>query len=45
MEEKQFIKYIVSEGKISKGASKAEFQNYDTEEDTPVNIDKIEGDI
>jgi hypothetical protein len=45
MEEKQFIQYIVSEGKISKGASKAEFQNYDTEEGTLVNIDKIEGDI
>jgi hypothetical protein len=45
MEEKQFIQYIVSEGKISKDASKAEFQNYDTEEETSVNIDKIEGDI
>ena len=45
MEEKQFINYIVSEGKISKGA-KAELQNYDTDETSPdVNMDSIEGDI
>jgi hypothetical protein len=46
LEEKQFIKYIINEGKLSKGAKKVEMQNFE-EDDTPpqVNIDKIEGDI
>ena len=45
MEEKQFINYIVSEGKISKGA-KAELQNYDVDESFPdVDVNSIKGDI
>jgi len=35
MEEKQFIRYMTSEGKIKKSATKAEFQNYDDDEETP----------
>ena len=35
MEEKQYRNYMNLEGKISKGASKAEFQNFDKDDDTP----------
>ena len=35
MEEKQFINYMTSEGKIKKKSSKAEFQNYDNDESAP----------
>ena len=35
MEEKQFINYMTSEGKIKKKSSKAEFQNYDDDESKP----------
>jgi len=46
MEEKQFIQYIVSEGKLSKGASKAELQNYEKESGIDdINLNSIEGDI
>ena len=34
MEEKQFIQYIIKD-KTKKGASKAEFQNFDEDESTP----------
>ena len=34
MEEKQFIQYIIKD-KPKKGASKAEFQNFDEDESTP----------
>jgi hypothetical protein len=34
MEEKQFISYMTKE-KPKKGASKAEFQNFDEDESTP----------
>jgi len=34
MEEKQFIQYIIKD-KSKKGASKAEFQNFDEDESTP----------
>ena len=35
MEEKQYRSYMSSEGKISKGASKSELQNFDNDESTP----------
>ena len=35
MEEKQFVQYMTSEGKGKKGASKAEFQNFEDDENTP----------
>lgn len=45
MEEKQFIQYIVSEGKMSKGA-KAELQNYDEDKGVDnINLGSIEGDL
>ena len=46
LEEEQFIQYIVDAGKISKGASKAEFQNYDEDSQTPThNLDREIGNI
>ena len=45
MEEKQFIQYIIKD-KPKKGVSKAEFQNFDEDENTPditdLNITNIE---
>ena len=35
MEEKQYRNYMSSEGKVSKGASKAELQNFEDDESTP----------
>jgi hypothetical protein len=46
LEEKQFISYIIDEGKMSKGAKKAELQNFEEDETTPqIKIDQLEGDI
>jgi hypothetical protein len=46
LEEKQFINYIIGEGKISKGAKKAELQNFEEDDSPPqINLDQLERDI
>ena len=46
LEEKQFINYIIGEGKISKGAKKAELLNFEEDDSPPqVNLDQLERDI
>lgn len=46
LEEKQFISYIINEGKLSKGAKKVELQNFEEDETIPqVKLDQLEGDI
>ena len=46
MNEKQFINYMTSEGKLPKHATKAEVQNFDDDESTStIDINLIQGDI
>jgi hypothetical protein len=46
LEEKQFIRYIIDEGKLSKGAKKVELQNFEEDDTLPqIDFNKIEGGI
>ena len=45
MDENQYRSYMNSEGKISKGANKAEFQNFDDDSSDSIGVRNVGGDI
>ena len=45
MDENQYRSYMTSEGRMSKGASKAEFQNFDDDSSDSISLDSVGRDI